>query len=392
MNETRIQVSGAPKGPILAGLLAVVAIAGCLRCLGGQKQVQPPFPLPTQAPPGARYVGPATCARCHPSEAETQPSTPMAHALGSVADCTILRAHPQLTFRNGPYSYQVERRAGGSTLTVTNGQQNISEPLLWAFGQGQAGQTYVFKHEGSYYESRVSFYNETQSLDLTIGHVRSAPEFLDEAAGRPLSSIEAQECFGCHSTGAVSASSGFQVENLIAGVTCEACHGPGAQHVALVGAGKLENLHIFNPGKLTTGDLADFCGSCHRSWATVALMQTQGTMMGVVNVRFQPYRLALSRCFDRADPRISCLACHNPHKNDETDPVFFDVKCLACHSPSVQKPGTASAPRTRVTHACRVGKRLCVSCHMPKYEIPASHFKFTDHDIRVVRAGEPYPN
>jgi len=28
---------------------------------------------------------------------------------------------------------------------------------------------------------------------------------------------------------------------------------------------------------------------------------------------------------------------------------------------------------------------------MPKVEIPGSHFKFTDHRIRIVRPGEPYP-
>jgi len=29
---------------------------------------------------------------------------------------------------------------------------------------------------------------------------------------------------------------------------------------------------------------------------------------------------------------------------------------------------------------------------MPQYELPGGHFKFTDHQIRVVRAGEPYPD
>ena len=130
---------------------------------------------------------------------------------------------------------------------------------------------------------------------------------------------------------------------------------------------------------------------------------------------FQPYRLALSRCYDQLDPRISCLACHNPHKNDQPDPAYFDSKCIACHAPSVPKTAQSGwrrpsglrpditqrsndadlkvcASPARMVRTCRVGKQLCVSCHMPKYEIPGSHFKFTDHDIRVVRAGEPYPN
>src|SRR5262249_36617488 len=102
-----------------------------------------------------------------------------------------LRSHPRLAFRSGPYSYQVERRGSGTTLTVTKGEQALSEPILWAFGQGQAGQTYVFKHEGSYHKSRASFYNGIHSLDVTIGHARSAPECLDQTPRRRRSSIEA---------------------------------------------------------------------------------------------------------------------------------------------------------------------------------------------------------
>jgi hypothetical protein len=29
---------------------------------------------------------------------------------------------------------------------------------------------------------------------------------------------------------------------------------------------------------------------------------------------------------------------------------------------------------------------------MPKVEVPGTHFKFTDHRIRIARAGEPFPN
>jgi hypothetical protein len=28
---------------------------------------------------------------------------------------------------------------------------------------------------------------------------------------------------------------------------------------------------------------------------------------------------------------------------------------------------------------------------MPKYQVPQMHGKFTDHDIRIVRPGDPYP-
>jgi formate-dependent nitrite reductase cytochrome c552 subunit len=42
--------------------------------------------------------------------------------------------------------------------------------------------------------------------------------------------------------------------------------------------------------------------------------------------------------------------------------------------------------------ACPIAKANCVSCHMPKVELPNGLITFTDHQIRVVRPGDPYPN
>jgi hypothetical protein len=46
---------------------------------------------------------------------------------------------------------------------------------------------------------------------------------------------------------------------------------------------------------------------------------------------------------------------------------------------------------THVPKSCPVAETRCDICHMPKVEIPGTHFKFTDHRIRIMRAGEPYP-
>lgn len=360
-----------------------------------------PFPSPTQAPPTAHYVGSAACSKCHVREASQQ-STPMARALELAAECDILRLHPRLTFRTGPYTYEIVRKGNASTYTVSDGHDTISESILWAFGLGEAGQTYVFKHDGSYYESRVSFFNDIQGLDFTLGAAPSVPTTLGEAAGRPMSSSDARTCFGCHSTGAVSPS-GLDVGHLVAGVSCESCHGAGAQHLAALESGKPDPPHIFNPGRLNTGDLADFCGACHRTSMQVELMHVKS----IQNVRFQPYRLTLSKCFDQNDPRISCVACHDPHQNVSREPASYDTRCLACHSASRKKPATAHLARSDASTrkvsgvrpetnppsapACPVATRLCVTCHMPKYSLPGAHFKFTDHRIRVVHSKEPYP-
>jgi hypothetical protein len=300
----------------------------------------------------------------------------MALALEPPQQCQVLRLHPRLTFQSGPYSYTIEREVDRVIYRVTDGRQTISEPLLAAFGLGDAGQTYLIRHQGSYYESRVSFFNDVQKLDITLGHSRATPESLDGALGKKLSPDEATLCFACHSTASVTGAT-LQLEHLIPGITCEGCHGPGANHIAMVGSRKPTDLSIFNPARLTAGDLVEFCGSCHRGLFQVELMG----ISGIQTVRFQPYRLTNSRCFDPRDPRISCLACHDPHQGRRRDANFYDGKCIACHSARSRRL-TSSGPGART---CRVGRGLCTGCHMAKRALPGGHLKFTDHEIGIMR-------
>ena len=343
---------------------------------------------PTHAVAGTKYVGNQACAQCH-IETETQGATPMGKALEQIAECKILTAHPKLTFKSGPYVYTIVRQETQSIYTVTDGRETLSAPILYAFGQGNAGQTYVMERGGKYYESRVSFYNEIGGLDYTLGSPRAAAKSLEEAFGRAMDSLDTKDCFSCHATAAVGEGK-LQLDKLTPGVTCEGCHGAGEKHVALMktkpksGAkGRQGETAIVNPGHFDTEGQAQFCGACHRTWAQVQLMKAQG----VVNVRFQPYRIFGSKCYDFDDKRISCTACHNPHEALKQEPKYYDLKCMACH-----QKATATAT-LKVAPLCNAGKITnCVSCHMPQYEIPGSHHKFTDHQIRIVRAGEPYPN
>ena len=94
----------------------------------------------------------------------------------------------------------------------------------------------MFQHQGIFYESRVSYYQDIQGLDFTILHPRAAPQSLVDGLGRPMTLEAAQGCFGCHSTGAVSDAQ-LRFDHLMPGVTCEGCHGPGEKHIVAVKAG-----------------------------------------------------------------------------------------------------------------------------------------------------------
>ena len=64
------------------------------------------------------------------------------------------------------------------------------------------------------------------------------------------------------------------------------------------------------------------------------------------------------------------------------------ILCLACHGPTK----TASAAPVAAARTCPGAKANCTSCHMPKVELPGGNARFTDHFIRVVKPGEPYPD
>ena len=338
---------------------------------------------PTHELAGVRYVGSSTCNQCHAAlTAERQPNT-MSRALEPVENCEILKANPRLNFRNGSYNYQIVRDGKQSIYTISNGINSISEPVLYCFGQGKAGQTYVLRHKGVFYESRVSYYQEIQGLDFTIIHPRSVPESLEDGLGRPMSIEAAQGCFNCHSTAAVSAAQ-LQLDHLMPGVTCEGCHGPGEKHVAAIKAGR-RNLQVFNPAKLEADELSqEFCGACHVSFEKALLMPKQG---GENNLRYQPYRIFNSRGHS-GDARINCVACHDPHDQLASDAASYDSKCLACHLTTRDQVKTAA----RSAAACPVSKQKCTTCHMPKIELPGGHVKFTDHWIRIVKPGEATPH
>jgi hypothetical protein len=123
---------------------------------------------------GIKFVGNKACVDCHPKEA-AQLNTPMAQALEVAPDCKILTARGRLTFKNGNYTYELARQGQNITYKVSDGTNSISKPILYCFGQGHVGQTYVFRQNDVFYETRVSYFQKLRELDFTIGHRTNVP-------------------------------------------------------------------------------------------------------------------------------------------------------------------------------------------------------------------------
>jgi hypothetical protein len=334
------------------------------------------------------YVGSAACAVCHASESASQAATSMAHAAERAADSSVLRATPLLSSQPhtdpSPYQTTISRESHGSEYDVTRGGYAMRGELIWALGAGTMGQTYIVQSSGTFYEGHRTYFVEIKGLDQTPGQFDKLSESLEEAFGRPLSPEDAAACFACHTMHS-SLKGQFDPSRAVAGIGCEACHGPGAKHVRAMQNNQTEEgmRAIFTPSSLSPVERNDFCGACHRAPLDVAAIKA----FLPINVRFQPYRLSHSRCWSKPDARLTCVACHNPHEEVSRDASFYDARCLACH----RSRDAEAVSATATLPACKVADHQCTSCHMPKYRVPSMHGSFTDHDIRIVREGEQFP-
>jgi hypothetical protein len=177
----------------------------------------------------------------------------------------------------------------------------------------------------------------------------------------------------------------LKLDQLKPGIGCEACHGPGDKHLVAMKAKHVDEPQIFNPRALDGNELSQsFCGTCHTSFEQAMLLPGQS---GINNIRFQPYRMFNSRGHNTNDPRVSCLACHNPHEHLQKDAAYYDQKCLACHLTTAKDTKT----ERRSAPFCPVSTKNCTTCHMPKVELSGMHAEFTDHWIRIAEPNEPVP-
>lgn len=121
------------------------------------------------------------------------------------------------------------------------------------------------------------------------------------------------------------------------GRACEACHGPGSNHVGSQSADDIRN-----PAKLKPTEADRMCLTCHRN---------QPTLMS----RIQS---------SHAKNQVICVSCHSIHKNRPSGlvapkPTEINQQCAQCHADvwaRFQRPYTHKLPQ---------GAMSCVDCHNP---------------------------
>jgi nitrate/TMAO reductase-like tetraheme cytochrome c subunit len=157
---------------------------------------------------------------------------------------------------------------------------------------------------------------------------------------------EPGECFSCHTTGYDSVTGRF----VLAGVTCEACHGP------------------YRPDhpqeSMAVAASEELCGTCHKNtlaeWKSSHHSRAGVTCADCHEVHTQKTREA-------ANANLLCARCHTEqtqdalhlaHEIDETG-----VFCIDCHLARQEVDADASGVTAGTGHAFTVVVSACSDCH-----------------------------
>jgi hypothetical protein len=421
---------------VAAVCLAMAACGVWLRSPAGDAALEAGVPAPLGE---GGFVGSARCRACHPAEYDawhrsfhrtmTQAASP-ANVLGSFAGVTL------------------EDQGERTRLSRRGDEFWVAMPdPLWLLDDApekpRAPQTIEARvvmttgshHQQKYWVRRPSDGSGYRGLpdNGALVHVPwvwlvserrwipSRDAFLTPPA-RELPAVWNTGCFACHSVATQprfdAEQVAFDTRSAELGVACEACHGPGAEHVAAnasplrryrahLAGGDAGDPTIVNAARLDRERSAEVCGQCHSYFRARDLEALQRTGVayraggdldatrvvfrgahdpadpilaeelaadpgavdgnfwrdGTIRVTGREYNgLLESACFRRGE--MTCTSCHSMHSYaepaDQLAPARAgDASCLECH------PGLRERVEAHTHHEFASSGSRCMNCHMP---------------------------
>ncbi len=349
--------------------------------------------------PEVKYVGDATCARCHPDIAETFGRHPMGRSLAPIASAPAVgsaRPTGMTTFGVAPSVFTIERRGGREIHreTFLDGSKALAQvegEVAYAVGSGERSISYLVERDDRLFESPITRYTQKQKWDLSPGYEKASVHF-----DRPID----HDCLFCHSNRfePVALSTNRYKKPVFLGhaIGCERCHGPGELHARRQELSGGRDLTIVNPRHLDPVLRGNICEQCHLlgdrrvnrrgrdiidyrpGLPLTEFFVDYGSMTGEGRKLVgQVQQMKASRCFRASQGRLGCVSCHDAHEvPDPAEKIaYFREKCLACH-------GNNGCKLPEPVRLVRNREDDCAGCHMTVSQAAdVVHISVRDHRI-----------
>lgn len=353
----------------------------------------------TDAIPDSHFVGSETCKECHAGEFDLWDGSDHDLAMQVATDSTILADFNNVKFKSQGVTSHFFKKDGGYYVNTEGPDGNYHDyKIEYTFGITPL-QQYIVKFPNGHYQClRTAWDSEKNKwFDLYPDFKVVHSEWLHWSRGGLNWN---NMCSDCHSTNVRKnydkSTHSYNTKYAIINVSCEACHGPGKEHVQQ--AESLGDDYKFtNDLKMTPGiapqDLVDQCARCHMRREQVSeYYNFEGTMLD----HYFPELIAEDTYFPDGQIRdedyvygsfiqskmyhngVTCTNCHDPHSLK----LRFEGNnlCAQCHVPE-----TYDTPKHHF-HPVGAGAEAvqCVDCHMTGRVYMGNDFR-RDHSFRIPR-------
>jgi tetratricopeptide (TPR) repeat protein len=340
-------------------------------------------------PEPSPFVGSAVCAPCHrPQDRAYQGTrhTRSFHHGPGLLDLP-LPDRPLADPDDPKVTHTIARKDQKIEVQTRAADRVFQTVVTYAFGTRERSVTMIGRDEEKNDRAlRLSHYHSADGSGWgrTSGDVGHS-ETIEDIRGQKIDVRDGVvKCLYCHTTRSRDyrdppPEGGPGPEAADSGIGCERCHGPGGNHVAAI-KHDFTDRAIVNVSGAPAAMINAQCADCH----IVGLpSQIKSAPEDPKYVRSTGVTMTVSRCYTESNGGMSCLTCHDPHREAEHAAAFYEAKCLSCHSRQAAAPVGRGA-------ICPVNPaKDCLGCHMPKVPVPALHTTLTDHYIRVHRSNEP---
>lgn len=347
------------------------------------------------------YVGSDACAPCHREESRAYEGTRHTRTFyhGS-ALLDLPRPDRPVPDPDDPRVLHTIERQGSQVIASTTTAGNVARMVVeYAFGTPGHYLTMIARDDARDYRAlRVSYFHAADGTGWgpsagDVGHSGSEEERLGQKVDVRDGVVR---CLHCHVTRSRDfrdppPEGGPSPAAADRGIGCERCHGPGRNHILAVEHDLADrqgysDFAIINVAGTPATTANGQCVECH-TVGPPPLIAEDPTSPGFV--RSPGVTFTYSRCFTESNGTLSCITCHDPHREADHTAAFYEAKCLSCHSAT--KTTSDAAPRThqKTTRGatCPVNPaKDCLRCHMPRIHVPTLHLELTDHFIRIRRS------
>lgn len=347
------------------------------------------------------FVGDNACRSCHQQEFESYLTT-RHHLDSALPSATTIRGHfdaghDTMSSLDPGVSFRMTSKNGSFFETSLEGEgghkKTHAEKMDIVIGSGRKGQTYLYWRGDELFELPVSYWTNLDRWVNSPGYVDGTANF--DRGINP-------RCLECHSTyfetiRGWKAGFHFDKKHFVLGISCERCHGAGAEHVRMQSSATsaaTTATAVATPGAPKMPPIGferdrqvEICAQCHGGIGeglTPAFSFKPGQPLApqisleanpLARVDVHGNQVALlekSRCF-QSSTSMTCSTCHNLHEPEREAAAYSD-KCLTCHQ--------ASACRT-FSKMAKPAVTNCVDCHMPMQESNALKVDLEDQQVPV---------